>query len=205
MPHARYFSDQSLNIKDIIKLSSDEEKHLLKVMRSEPGDIVEIVNGKGILAKAELQKEGRLIICDIDYQEPLKTKMIIAQAITKSNKLDIILEKGTELGMDELWLFAGDLSEKTEISQSLMTRLENIAISAMKQSGRLYAPKIILKDPLKKWIAPLELPSYFGDVHPQALPFAKAWDKNSFIFLIGPEKGFSKMKKSFSPSLMLKV
>jgi 16S rRNA (uracil1498-N3)-methyltransferase len=192
MPHARYFSPHSLNIADIVKLSSDEEKHLLKVMRTTPGDHVEIVNGQGILASAVLQKDGQLKIGNIFYQEPSKTKIIIAQAITKSNKLDIILEKGTELGMDELWLFPGDLSEKTEISQTLMTRLESIAISAMKQSGRLYVPKIILKEPLKKWKAPLDLPGYFGDVNPKATPFAKVWDKNSFIFLIGPEKGFSR-------------
>jgi 16S rRNA (uracil1498-N3)-methyltransferase len=192
MPHARYFFPHPLSQGDIISLSSEEEKHLLKVMRTEPGQIVEIVNGQGQLANASLQKDHRLKIQDIYFEEAPNTSIIIAQAITKPNRLDIIIEKGTELGMDEIWLYPGELSEKTEISQTLMKRLETIAQSAMKQSGRLHIPKIKVKTILKLWKTPLDYQSFFGDTDPSAPSFISHWNKQSFIFFVGPEKGFSK-------------
>lgn len=201
MPHARYFYTHSLKNNDLIKLCSEEDKHLLKVMRTKSGDIVEIINGQGQLALARLEKDGQLTIQSTTYEEPKKVQITIAQAITKPNRLDIIIEKGTELGMDELWLFPGDLSEKTHISPTLMTRIESITQSAIKQSGRLYLPKIKLMPELKLWKTPLHSQSFFGDTDPSATSFSSIWNKESLIFFIGPEKGFSKNEEHLLTNL----
>ena len=198
MPQERYYYKGPLNVGDLITLSSEEERHM-RVMRTRPGDEVEIINGQGILAKAIYQ--DKLEIQSIVQQEECKHKVIIAQGIPRSNRLDLIIEKGTELGASEFWLFPGDLSEKTEIGNSLFARLEAITISASKQSGRLFIPKVEIKPPLKQWKS-LPHASYFGDTDPNAEPFIKAWkQEESLIFFIGPEKGFSAKEETHLKSM----
>lgn len=191
MPHARYYTPHPLRHGDFVTLTPEEEKHLLKVMRTQIGDLVELVDGKGSLAKAVLISSHKLKIEEIYFEKPLETQLIVAQALPKASRLDFIVEKGTELGMSELWLFPGERSEKKEVSETLLHRLESIVISSLKQCGRLYLPKILIKPSLKLWKAPLQYPSFFGDVDPTAPPLLKAWDKDSLIFFIGPESGFS--------------
>jgi 16S rRNA (uracil1498-N3)-methyltransferase len=102
--------------------------------------------------------------------------------------LEWTLEKATELGATEFWLFPGKRSEKKDLSKSQIHRLETILINALKQCGRLYLPKIILKPPLEEW----QIPSgslFFGDFS-TTTPLKKTFD-DTVTFFIGPEKGFS--------------
>jgi 16S rRNA (uracil1498-N3)-methyltransferase len=201
MPHARYFIDNDLKLNQNLHLSSEEEKHLIKVMRTKPQDIVEIINGKGLLAKAVLQENNSLKVESVHVEPTPEIEIIIAQAIPKLNKLDYITEKCCELGAFKIWFFPGENSEKCDISKTLEKRLENITISALKQCGRLFKPSIEIKPPLKNWQNTLEYPSYFGSLEPQAVSFAKAWDKKSLIFFIGPEKGFTINEKNILTKL----
>lgn len=192
--HDRFFYQGFLQVGNPIVLSSEEEKHL-RVMRIREGEIIEIINGKGILAKGVIQGKG-IEILSLHEAPPSPLQVIIAQAIPKANRLDLIVEKGTELGMQELWLFPGDLSEKKELSQTLLHRLETIAIAATKQCGRLFIPKIVIKAPLNEW-ENLVLPAYFGDTAGSAPPFIQSWHKEkAMLFFVGPEKGFSKKEET---------
>lgn len=192
--HDRFFYKGPLQAGSSIVLSPEEEKHL-RVMRIREGEAIEIINGKGILAKGIIQGKGVQIVSFHEApSSPLQ--VIIAQAIPKANRLDLIVEKGTELGMQELWLFPGDLSEKKEVSQTLLHRLEAIAIAATKQCGRLFLPKIAIKASLNEW-ENLALPAYFGDTAETAPPFMQSSHKEkAVLFFVGPEKGFSEKEEA---------
>lgn len=191
MPHARYYINDSLSLLEHVKLSKDEELHMLKVLRTRVSEEVELINGRGFLATATLEKDHTLKITKIHYEEKKEPEMVIAQAIPTGSKLDFVIEKATELGVSQIWLFPGKLSEKHEISPTLLKRLETITISACKQSSRLYMPSIKIMPALKSWEFPLPFTLYYGDVDSNAPPFMQKWDKQSFIFVIGPEKGLS--------------
>lgn len=195
MPAERYFIKTSLNDGDTLSLEDQEYHHLVHVMRSKPGETVEVVNGMGQLAKAVIRSiEKKQVILDLQsviHEVPPKHQIILAQAIPRPNRLDFILEKGTELGMTQLWLFPGKQSERKEINDHQVERMQSVMISAMKQCGRLYLPKIEIKPTLEKWT---NFPShaYFGDVGPEAEIFEKAWKPVSeIVFFIGPESGFT--------------
>jgi len=197
MPAERYYIESELTKSDEVILEGLEFHHLTNVMRSKAGEKVEIVNGSGCLATATiLHVEKKKAVLEIDelFNAPKPAhQVILAQAIPRLNRLDFIVEKGTELGMTELWLFPGDRSERKELSTSQIERLKSITVAALKQCGRLYLPQIMMKPALAKWpSAPISL--YFGDLSPTAPLFSdlmgQKHDRN-IIFCTGPESGFS--------------
>ncbi|HSX04444.1 MAG TPA: RsmE family RNA methyltransferase [Rhabdochlamydiaceae bacterium] len=195
MPENRFFTEAKLEKAEQIELTSEEFRHL-QVMRRGKNDEIELVDGKGCLAKgtiAELSKHAATIQINEVYKEPLRSKRIILiQALVRQSSLDYIIEKGTELGASEFWLFPAVFSEKKELSSGQKQRLKNLTISALKQCGTLYLPAIYEKEALQKW-APFSGQKFFGDVRFSAPSFSKSTidPKEEIYFFIGPEKGFA--------------
>ena len=196
MPIDRFYLDDPLEPSTQTELTGQELHHLSHVTRARVGNEIQLVNGKGSLAIAEILEINKntafLNIQSRLSKDPVPFRSVIAQAIPRQNRLDMIVEKSTELGMDELWLFPGKLSEKKELKENQLFRLRKIAISAMKQSGRLFLPEIKLIPPIRQWQSQ-PLPVYFGDIDADAEPFLKVWeaspDEEGLIFVIGPESG----------------
>lgn len=198
MPAERYYYPSQLSANEHIHLEDEEAHHMIRVMRARVGDTVELVNGKGILAEAQITNLSKvtaeLKVIEIKKQVRSPAPIIIAQSLPKLNRIDVIVEKGTELGMTELWFYPGDLSEKKEVSSTQIKRFANLSISAMKQCGCLWLPIIQYKPSLDKWTPP-NISGFFGDVDPQAPTLASRLNQNDLqkgiIIYIGPEKGFS--------------
>ncbi len=198
MPSERYYLDNALAANSQVFLKEGEHHHLARVMRTEVGDQIELVNGAGVLAEATVEviekSQSRLLITSIQ-KESKPTEVILIQALPKLPRLELIVEKGTELGMTQLWLFPGQKSEKKELNDHQQQRLEAHMVSAMKQSGRLFLPKLHQLPPLKQWKNRLTFPSFYGDLSLQAPLFKQAWDekklKQGVGFFVGPESGWS--------------
>ncbi len=198
MPIERYFSATPFHVNQICALQEAEFHHLAHVMRTRKGDSVELVNGQGCLAQAHVQSieknRALLLVHNVIQEEPPSYSLILAQALPKPNRLDFILEKGTELGVTAFWLFPGQLSAKKEFYPHQLERAQAITIAAMKQCGRLTLPEVHVLPVLEQWS---EWPScaFFGDVQPSAPLFEAAWQssaqKNAYAFFTGPESGFS--------------
>ena len=201
MPVERYFLEESFGVGQQKVLKEQELHHLTKVMRTQIGQQVELVNGMGQLAKVRVESLGRnegvLEILDVKNEKPQKTKVVIAQAIINPSRLSTVIEKGTELGMTEIRLFPGVYSEKKHISEK---RLRTISISALKQCGRLYLPKIVMMPQLREWEKE-RYTYFFGDVTPSAPSFLDVLDGSDICFFIGPESGFSEKEIEVMRSL----
>lgn len=200
MPIDRYYIDAPLNESENIYLQDEEAHHLLNVTRTRIGQIIEVINGKNVVAKgilihagkgkAEIKIETRQVLPPSPYQ------IILAQAIPRLNRLELILEKGCELGMTKILLFPGERSEKTELTTNQLKRLTRILINAMKQCGRLDLPQIVFMPQLSEW-KEIQQGAYFGVVG-KALPFSEVWKKeSSTTFFVGPESGFSEKEIHF--------
>lgn len=199
MPIERYYLQEPLEVNENKVLRGAEFHHLSRVMRARPGDKVEIINGRGVLAQAtvrELSKEKALLCIDaLEISPSVKIPIILAQAFPKPNRLDFILEKGTELGVNEFWLFPGLLSQKKDFSVNQLERVRTVTIAAMKQCGRLTLPEVKILPELKDWPS-LEGTLFFGDLDVNAPLFCDAWPKDTFlsspiVFFVGPESGWS--------------
>lgn len=194
MPHNRYFSPDLSTT-----LTGDEHRHLFKVMRGIPGTEIELIDGKGTLAIAKIEaidkKSAELTITSKTTQDPLPEKTL-GISLIKQPKLELVIEKGTELGITNFILFPADKSERNDLSENHLHRLHQITIAATKQSGRLYLPQITLQKSLQ--------------IPPNAAYASletKTTTTNSNTILIGPESGWSsqeeKLLASQSESILL--
>lgn len=189
MPAERFFINADLQGE--LELEGKEFHHLTHVMRIVAGEEIELVNGRGSLASAEVKKISKhsavLEVKSCETSPILAPHLTLAIPLMRPAKLELVIEKCTELGTDRFFLYSAQFSEKDDLSEHQLERLEHIAISAMKQCGRLDLPPIqLLKfDALFKESAPL----YFGDT--RGKPFAEKI-KGPLLFVTGPEKGFSR-------------
>lgn len=200
MPAERYFVDANLCPHQHEELAGSEFHHLAHVMRARKGERIELVNGRGSLAHAVVQDlakdRARVLVESVEHETPSSCRLIAAQGLIKQNRLELLLEKGTELGVDTFWLFPADHSGKKEFYPSQVERSQAIILAAMKQCGRLYLPSIILKPPLNEWGKEEEATLFFGDLSKGTPLFMEAWGKAKPVptpigFVTGPEGGFS--------------
>jgi 16S rRNA (uracil1498-N3)-methyltransferase len=129
---------------DHVQLSVEESKHF-KVLHRKKGDEVLLSDGKGTLAKStimSIEKEGAVLFVTERKTEERARDFILHIAIAPTKNRDRIewfVEKAVEIGIEKITLIICEHSERirTDIS-----RLERIAISAMKQSQTTWLPQI---------------------------------------------------------------
>lgn len=194
MPAHRYFIEAFFEQGKEVSLLNPERHHLIVVMRAQKEDRVELVNGKNQLAEASLStidKKAAHLKIEKVTESATPYPLILCQAIPRFNHLEIVLEKATELGATEIWLFPGERSDKSSFTNNQLSRMQMILISAMKQCGRLDLPRLLLKPSLLQWKT-LPFPAYIGDLSPTAPLLRSCWEKKEgCCIFIGPEGGFS--------------
>lgn len=177
-------------------LTEDESRHCIKVLRKREGEVIAVTDGNGFFYDCMITKANALK-CELEIQakraEPKKSFRIhLAIAPTKNpDRLEWLIEKVTELGVDEITLIDCDHSERSFLKTE---RLLKVAISAMKQSQKATLPVInglsnfssILDNTAdQKFIA------YVDHSNPQHLLHEVIKEK-SYLICIGPEGDFSK-------------
>lgn len=129
--------------------SKDEITHIAKTLRMQVGDAMEITDGEGNLFVGEISsidsKEIAVsLIQKIDDSGELNTKIIVYQGIPKSQKMDLIVQKLTEIGVSAIVPVRFErcvriIKEKEEKEN---IRWQRIAMEAIKQSKRTVVPQI---------------------------------------------------------------
>lgn len=209
--HCIYFPYFEKNQTQIVVDDKDEIHHVSHVMRLGIGDSVTFLNGKGLQAQANIlslsKKELSASIENIVFYPEEKIKIVLACALSKRVKFEFIVEKATELGVDEIVPL---MTERTEVRLDMrralnkLSRYEMVAINAMKQCHRKYLPHIHPVLTLEDY---LKLP-HFDEQHKAYIPhlaeksqhFKSAVKKCDQKFLkqvtifIGPEGDFSPLE-----------
>ncbi len=140
----RYFAEKKVG-KDFILKESDLH-HILHVMRMKSGEEVEVVYEKELyLCEVEISSEVNVLEKEkLDSLVEKKEKITLVLPLLKEQKMDFILQKSTELGVDEIIplvmersmiKFGGKEEKKLE-------RWRKIVKEASEQSKRITIPNI---------------------------------------------------------------
>jgi 16S rRNA (uracil1498-N3)-methyltransferase len=194
------------NIKQNLCLNEEESRHAVKVLRLSAGDLLNIVDGQGGFYTCKVKntqgKKCELTIVEEKQQFGVKDFYIhLIIAPTKNmDKMEWMLEKCVEIGIDEISFIQTRYSERKEIKTQ---RLEKIAAGAMKQSQKAYLPKInemiSWKEFLKKDVAESQKMIAHLEEGERKLIQHFAKPKANYAILIGPEGDFSpdEIKQAF--------
>lgn len=208
----RYFIEGKVPENRITVIPGDDAKHIAKVMRQTAGDeLIAVMEDKAFRAtilSAERDIELRL---DKEMEDDVEMpkQVTIACGLPKGDKLDLITQKGTELGMFALIPFSAERSiVKWDASKNdkKIGRLQKIAKEAAEQSHRTHLPVIHNVHSFKQLMEAAEAfdavivayeeearssnPVRFADV------LKTLYDKNSILIVFGPEGGISEDEAS---------
>lgn len=138
------------NIKDQMAVITDDDvKHIYKVLRLETGDRVNINNcdGKEFLGEiTEIDKKyvKVKIIEKLEVNNESPIEVYLYQGLPKSSKMDLIVQKATELGVKEITpIITERVVVKSELNEfRKLDRWNRIALEACKQCKRSIIPVI---------------------------------------------------------------
>ncbi|WP_299765292.1 16S rRNA (uracil(1498)-N(3))-methyltransferase [uncultured Dokdonia sp.] len=192
-----FYSASITQESDTYTFPREESKHIIRVLRKQIGDPIDITNGKGYLFKGEIidgnPNKCKIQLQDAQFQAPLPYKLHIAIAPTKLNdRFEWFLEKSTEIGITEITPIICDHSERKQIKEE---RFQKILQSAMKQSLQTHLPilhpAISFKNFLKSQPqASLSCIAHCEEGEKHSLTKELTAGKDTLI-LIGPEGDFS--------------
>jgi 16S rRNA (uracil1498-N3)-methyltransferase len=197
-----------------IKITGDQARYLSVVLRVTPGEVITLFDGQGYKYECKIvQSHKKEVVAERLSKEPFSVEspvsIILAQGLPKSDKMDLIVEKATELGIRSITPLITEYSQVRHTEK--VERWRKIALSASQQSGRDRIPDIL--DPigfleyLTRISAPLKEAE--GSATLSGLIFSEEKEGSNFkeilsglrsikniVLLIGPEGGFSKKEVS---------
>ena len=196
----RFFIENNLEIGDLVKLESDLSHYIGRVLRLTNNDLIFIFNNTGYEFQAKIQTVTKNCITVLisestpDAQEsPLRINL--AQVIGKGEKMDLVIQKATELGVHSITPL---YSERTVVkkvidrSENKLEHWQKIAVAASGQCWRNFVPFINHPLSLDVWITQLTSTNKLILSTAQHTKRLKDLSINSEVtILIGPEGGFS--------------
>ena len=145
----RYFVEQRANDASEFIISGENARHISKVMRMATGDEIIVVH-ENVAYVCEIQSiDQEIVVRQTGKTIPspeMPLKVDIACGLPKGDKLELIAQKATELGMHALIPFAAERSivkwddKKAKKNQE---RLQKIAQEAAEQSHRTRIPEVV--------------------------------------------------------------
>jgi len=130
-------------------LRGQDARHCGATLRMKPGDAVVLLDGEGAEYQGRIQEMMRdevhvriLGSCRPDTDSP--ARLILAQALLRSEKMKWVVQKATELGAASVLplLTARCVARPTEGGAAWVERYRRIAVEAMKQCGRATLPEL---------------------------------------------------------------
>lgn len=197
----RHYVDAALAEGATVALPEDAVAHLVRVLRLGLGDPVTLFNGDGFDYQAKIsslsKKAAEVQVhtqCRVENESGLH--LTLAQGIARGEKMDLILQKATELGVI---CIAPVITERTEVrldnerAAKRMQHWRGVVVAACEQSGRARVPEVM---------EPRTLASFASDPAPGVRfildPLAEKGVADAGIqpgervtLLIGPEGGLS--------------
>ena len=201
----RRFMIASRSIRDgYASFDGDLFNHIVRVLRMGPGESLILVDEKGTEHRGVIDQVAKewvavKVIVSEAVHDAGRTapRLTICQAIPKGEKIDLILQKGAELGVHDFWLFGGRRSVvrvREEQRAAKMERWNRITTEAARQCGRRSIPAV-------SWFPTAAEAADAADHEMRLLLWEDEHDRDlrsvlaaappaSTIVAIGPEGGF---------------
>ena len=132
---------------DHLDLDPDESHHVARVLRLKVRDALAVFDGNGGEWEATIEAATRERVSVVVGRpvpgavEPA-VRVVLHQALVRPEKLEWVLQKGTEVGVAAFRLVPSDRAEAPPPSPARLARYARIVMEACKQSGRRRLPAL---------------------------------------------------------------
>ncbi|MCO4819209.1 MAG: 16S rRNA (uracil(1498)-N(3))-methyltransferase [Bacteroidetes bacterium] len=184
----------------VVELSEEESRHCTIVMRLSVGDEILVFDGVGKKLKCRITEAKKHVVAEVieveEEESSAKMALTLAVSPTKSaDRMEWMVEKLVEIGVSHIVFIKTEKGERSRLNEK---RLWKKAVSAMKQSGNLWLPKIETEVKFKDFLETDQSSQKF---------IAHCFDKSKTILdakathpsvtiCIGPEGDFSESEVS---------
>lgn len=134
----------------VVQLPESSANHLVRVLRLRQGDACVLFNGDGHDYAATLEQVGKREVSaritaatPVDNESTLRITLL--QGVARGEKMDLILQKATELGVSSFLPVMADRTEvklDAERAEKRLQHWHNVVVSACEQSGRAVLPQL---------------------------------------------------------------
>jgi len=190
-----------------IALPQSAAAHLSRVLRLGVGDACVLFNGDGHDYAAQIVATGKhevrvLVgaVTAIDRESPLR--LVLLQGIARGEKMDLILQKATELGVSQVRPLSSQRSEvklDDARAEKRLAHWQSVVVSACEQSGRAVVPPVGAPGALAAVLGALPAGGLRLILDPDgelSLP-TLTWEPTAPVLLaVGPEGGWSPLDRT---------
>jgi 16S rRNA (uracil1498-N3)-methyltransferase len=193
----RIYLPNTHSVNNQISITADKARYLASVLRCKEGEALVIFNGEGNCFKTKISKVGKKeVIADVLEKFPCNPEspinITLVQSLLKGEKMDLVIQKTTELGVREI---VPVVTERSQLKETRKTaRWQKIAEEASRQSGRTVIPLVHEPVSFQNIFAGNDLKGFIfyeeGGVRLSVSSFIL--HPSSLFIVIGPEGGFTK-------------
>jgi 16S rRNA (uracil1498-N3)-methyltransferase len=200
----RFFAPSSFFKKEQVIIRGDEGYHLARILRAKKGQNIRVFNEKGAEFSCVITDiRGTEITADVREKitndvEP-KIRINIVQGLVKPAKMEVIIQKCTEIGAASFTPVSTEYSViKPNQPEKQLQRWDRIALEAAKQSERRRIPPVYKIVSLEEYLLQdhpglkLYMDARNGNPPTKTIDSIKGNPSAAEIFIaVGPEGGFS--------------
>jgi 16S rRNA (uracil1498-N3)-methyltransferase len=195
----RFFVDEIRG--GMAELTGDDARHLTRVLRVEPGQRYEVSDGRSAWLAEIAEAHGPRVV--FRMIEPAQTaglpvRIVLCAALIKFDRLEWMIEKVTELGVDSILPVETARSEKGLLAASAKRadRWLRVAREAAEQSRRLRIPEILPAVRLDVCLRESKGYRLEEDTAPPLLDLLGQSPASEFRLLVGPEGGWTDAERA---------
>jgi 16S rRNA (uracil1498-N3)-methyltransferase len=185
-----------------LALPENAAAHLSRVLRLTVGDECVLFNGDGIDYAARIismgKRELRVAVAsgrEVDNESPLAITLL--QGVARGEKMDLILQKATELGVNAiapLWSQRSEVKLDEARAEKRLAHWRGVVTSACEQCGRARVPGVASPVSLSVALGALPAGGLRLILDPEgelALGTLTVGDEARVVLAVGPEGGWS--------------
>ena len=189
-----FFNHSANQELDEVEFDKFESQHILKSKRKRTSDEIYFTNGKGDLFSGTIKAIKPKVICSCKWLKnnpPAEKNTTMAVGFIRPNRLDFLIEKITEIGINKIILFG---SQNGNYYTDNTERWNKITRQAIKQSVRYHLPEI---ETVENFEFLLEKCKTFDSkfiteqMAETAIADINIGEGNNTIYIIGPEGGLT--------------
>ncbi len=201
---------------DIATITGHEHHHLRNVLRVRPGENISLIDGEGTVYIAtvldtEMAVATQAEVLSHAFHAPISPSLTLFQGMPKHDKMELILQKTTELGVTQVVPMHSQRSLQKP-SQKRCERWQRVVVSATKQCRRAWLPELSRAQEFEECLTQIEkfalclicseneqerhIKTVLRHRAGQAIALREKWEgqappAEAIAIFIGPEGGFS--------------